>query len=149
MAYILFFAISGCVRKVTEPTLWWKTEILICVSISTTGISISLSSAAVFYKFRKTPVVKFSFKELSYIMYSGMILAYCSTYLILATATELTCTLVRFIPGLSLTMIYGPLLVKTNRVSRIFSMSKKRFPKLRPKYLSTKFQVSSSSSLFI
>jgi hypothetical protein len=54
---------------------------------------------------------------------------------------KITCYLVRVMPGLSLSLIYGALLIKTNRIYRILSRSKKRILTKKPRFMSLYSQI--------
>lgn len=105
------------------------------------GFVITFFGLVVFMKFSNTPVVKSSTKELSYTILMGMMISHASVFIILAEPTQITCTLSRFIPGLSFAMIYAALLTKTNRIARILAGSKKRFPTRKPLFMSATAQI--------
>jgi len=115
---------------------------MLCVFITSLGATLTVFTAIVFYIKRRTPIVKLASTHLSFIIFGGMLLAYSCTIFTLMIPTFYTCTLLKFIPSISLTMIYGPLLMKTNRIVRALSATKKRVPKLKIKYLSVAFLVS-------
>lgn len=69
-------------------------------------------------------------------------LAHGCTLFNLLKPSAVTCMILRFVPSISLTMIYAPVLMKTNRVSRALSATKKKYPTLRMKYISAAFLVS-------
>lgn len=54
---------------------------------------------------------------------------------------QIHCTVNRILPGISFSMIYASLLVKTNRIARILAGSKKRFPTRKPKFMSAGAQL--------
>ncbi|XP_065222319.1 metabotropic glutamate receptor 5-like isoform X2 [Planococcus citri] len=114
---------------------------IIGLAFSIIGIALTTMTMMVFYKYGNTPVVKSSTKELCYIMFFGMILAHSCSFVLIGEPTIPRCTIVRIVPGISLCIMYSALLVKTNRISRILSMSKKRFPTLKPRLMSTMSQV--------
>lgn len=85
--------------------------------------------------------MKASTRELCYIVLCGMILSHLSIFAILALPTPKSCALSRTLPGISFSMIYGSLLIKTNRISRLLAISKKRFPTKKLKFMSPLSQV--------
>lgn len=67
--------------------------------------------------------------------------SHASIFTILGKPSKLSCTLNRFLPGLSFALIYSALLTKTNRIARILAGSKKRFPTRKPLFMSATAQV--------
>ena len=95
----------------------------------------------IFIQFNNTPVVKASTRELCYIVLVGMILSHLSVFTILSVPTVEMCALQRIMPGIAFAMIYGSLLIKTNRIARLLAIAKKRFPKTKLKFMSPLSQV--------
>lgn len=111
------------------------------MSIALLGFTATTFAFFVFLKHSKTPVVKSSTKELSYIILLGTVLCHLSTFAIIAKPSPISCALGRFMPGISFSMIYAALLTKTNRIARILAGSKKKFPTRKPRFMSTTSQV--------
>lgn len=55
----------------------------------------------------------------------------------------------RILPGISFSMIYASLFVKTNRIARILAGSKKRFPTRKPRFMSAGAQLLLTSILIL
>ena len=53
----------------------------------------------------------------------------------------ITCYLSRIMPGFSLSLIYGALITKTNRIARILASSKKRIITKKPRFMSLTAQI--------
>ncbi|VDM11277.1 unnamed protein product [Wuchereria bancrofti] len=68
-----------------------------------------------------TPVVKASGRELSYIILIAMIMCYAMTFLLISRPTTFNCAIKRTGIGFAFSCLYAALLVKTNRIARIFS----------------------------
>ncbi|KAF5273496.1 hypothetical protein FQA39_LY07513 [Lamprigera yunnana] len=130
-----------CVLLPIEYMQWFDTQAVVAIFFSTLGFITTSFAFIVFAKYSDTPVVKSSTKELSYTILVGMITSHASIFVILAKPTKVTCTLSRFIPGLSFAMIYAALLTKTNRIARILAGSKKRFPTRKPLFMSATAQI--------
>ena len=133
--------VSECVEMPHEYVRYTDFMGITSSVFSVIGIVSTVMTMMVFYKYGNTPVVKSSTKELCYIMFIGMILAHLCSFVLIGKPTIQRCTVVRIVPGISLCIMYSALLVKTNRISRILSMSKKRFPTLKPRLMSTMSQV--------
>lgn len=91
--------------------------------------------------FNDTPVVKSSTRELMYVILSGIMLSYATTFVLLQKPTVASCTLARIMPGFSLCLIYGSLVTKTNRICRILAISKKKIIRRRGRFLTTSAQL--------
>lgn len=76
-----------------------------------------------------------------------MIFSHSSVFSIIAKPSVITCTISRTLPGISFSMIYASLLVKTNRIARILAGSKKRFPTRKPRFMSAGAQLVITSLL--
>lgn len=120
---------------------WTDTESIISTGFSVLGIILSALVLIIFIRFNNTPVVKASTRELCYIVLSGMIVSHLSIFSILANPTVIMCAISRTVPGISFAMIYGSLLIKTNRIARLLAISKKRFPSKKLKFMSPMSQV--------
>lgn len=120
---------------------WSDTESVISIAFSILGTLLSGVVLLIFMRFNNTPVVKASTRELCYIVLVGMILSHASIFSILARPTVEMCTLSRILPGIAFSMIYGSLLIKTNRIARLLAISKKRFPSKKLKFMSPLSQV--------
>lgn len=120
--------------------------ILFLFSFSCFGIITTLITAVIFISYQNTPIVKSSTRELCYLMLIGMIMAHSTVFFVflLKEVSFFTNVILRTWPTVSFSIIYASLLVKTNRIARILAISKKKFPNLRPRFMSLTSQVSSS-----
>ncbi len=126
-----------------EPTYLKSTDIiaiglifLACLSLIMTIILIIL-----FYKNRGEKLIRASGRELMTIIMGGITLAYLIVFTFITKPTTVFCYISHFGFNISVSLIYGPLLMKTNRVYRIFSGGKKGVKTFR--------FISSSSQLFM
>ena len=92
----------------------------IAISLSTLGISLTTFVTCAFIYHNKTPIVKASGRELSYTMLLGIYICFASAVIFLCPPSKIICGIQRFIAGLSLNLCYASLLLKTNRLYRIF-----------------------------
>jgi hypothetical protein len=120
---------------------WSDTESVISTIVSLLGTTLSTIVLIIFIRFNNTPVVKASTRELCYIVLFGMILSHLSVFTIISIPTVEMCALQRILPGIAFAMIYGSLLIKTNRISRLLAISKKRFPTKKLKFMTPLSQV--------
>ena len=109
------------------PTVYIKiTDAVGCTILfgSSFGIFTSTTIFAIFFKFRNSRIVKASSRELSLIIIFFLYICFCTPIVFLIKPSKYVCGLQRFIVGLSLTGCYTPLMLKTNRIYRIFKASK-------------------------
>lgn len=132
---------SGCFQIDIEYIQWTETPSLIAISIAILGIIATICSMIVFIQHNNTPVVKASTRELSYMILIGMILAYSTTFFLLAKPSREVCFMTRILPGFSFSIIYGSLVTKTNRIARILAGSKKRIMTKKLRFMSSSAQV--------
>ena len=93
-----------------------------------------------FIRHKNSKIVKSSSRELSFFMLGGLYLCFISPCIFLLNPTVVRCGLRRFIFGLSLTACYTPLMLKTNRIYRIFRAA--RFSVSMPFLVSPTSQIS-------
>lgn len=120
---------------------WRSVGPMSAITIALIGLSLTLATAFVFIRHNKTPVVKSSTRELSYMILFAMILCYLTTFFLVARPQKLTCLATRILPGFSFSMMYGALVTKTNRIARILAGSKKKIITRRPRFMSATAQV--------
>lgn len=114
-------------------------------AFSCLGILMTLAVIGLFVKHNDTPLVRASGRELSYMVLFGILLCYLNTFALLARPTFEVCVTQRFGVGVGFSIIYGALLTKTNRISRIFMSASQSAQ--RPSYISPKSQVVITCSL--
>lgn len=98
---------------------------IVLMTLAAVGLGSSCLTLLAFIHYNSKPLVKASSRELSYIMFIGIILSYVLVYSFLVKPTTPTCYINRFGFMLSFTLTYAPLLTKTNRIFRIFDAGKK------------------------
>ncbi|XP_017486927.1 PREDICTED: metabotropic glutamate receptor-like, partial [Rhagoletis zephyria] len=118
---------------------WDSTYALIAIGVSVFGMGLTVFVVAIFFRYSETPIVKASGRELSFILLSGICFCFLNTFILLAKPTLLSCSLQRFGVGFGFSIIYGALLTKTNRISRIFDSARKTAR--RPSFISPRSQV--------
>ncbi|XP_023703761.1 metabotropic glutamate receptor 4 isoform X4 [Cryptotermes secundus] len=115
------------------------------MSLSSTGILITLFVCGVFVRHNDTPVVRASGRELSYVLLTGILLCYCVTFALVLRPTDVVCGIQRFGAGFCFTVVYAALLTKTNRIARIFNAGKRTAK--RPSFISPRSQLFICSGL--
>lgn len=102
------------------------------------GIISTLFVASVFVRYNNTPVVMASGRELCYCMLFGISLCYMVTFVLVSAPSVYICAMQRVLIGLSMSAIYSAILVKTNRLARVF----KPTTPIRPRFINPIAQVS-------
>ena len=107
--------------------------------IAAIGFVVTSYVIYVFIKFRETPVVKASGRELSFVLLGGILCCYGMTFVIIMKPNDIVCGAQKFGIGFCFAVCYSALLTKTNRIARIFRAGKRTVK--RPKFISPKSQL--------
>ena len=94
----------------------------------------------VFLAYNRHRVVKASSRELSAILLVGLVLCYTMPFFFVAKPSPVLCTIRRFFFGVCFAVCFSALLVKTNRIYRIFNQ-KSLNPTKVPRFISSLSQV--------
>uniref|UniRef100_A0A3Q3KKF4 Metabotropic glutamate receptor 5 n=1 Tax=Monopterus albus TaxID=43700 RepID=A0A3Q3KKF4_MONAL len=128
--------LTGCDPIPVEYLRWGDPEPIAAVVFACLGLMATFFVTAVFIRFRDTPVVKSSSRELCYIILAGICLGYLCTFSLIAKPLVIHCYLQRLGIGLSPAMSYSALVTKTNRIARILAGSKKKICTKKPRFMS-------------
>ncbi|XP_057694054.1 metabotropic glutamate receptor 5b [Corythoichthys intestinalis] len=128
--------LTGCDAIPVEYLRWGDPEPIAAVVFACLGLMATFFVTAVFIRFRDTPVVKSSSRELCYIILAGICLGYLCTFSLIAKPHVIHCYLQRLGIGLSPAMSYSALVTKTNRIARILAGSKKKICTKKPRFMS-------------
>ena len=103
------------------------TQLLSLVILTISGIFLCLTLVifAVYIYNYEAPIIKATSRELSLFSMSGLALMLVLPVVIVQKPSFTSCCLQRVLYGLSLTCCYAPLMLKTNRIHRIFVQSQK------------------------
>ena len=108
-------------NKLSEDHISFKHPLgIIAIVLSIGGISLTICVIGIFAHHNKRPIVKASGRELSYLMLFGITMCFAAAVIFLFPPSRIVCGAQRFIAGLSLSLCYASLLLKTNRLYRIF-----------------------------
>ncbi|AWO99132.1 putative metabotropic glutamate receptor 5-like [Scophthalmus maximus] len=128
--------LTGCDPIPVEFLRWGDPEPIAAVVFACLGLMFTFFVTAVFIRFRDTPVVKSSSRELCYIILAGICLGYLCTFSLISKPHVIHCYLQRLGIGLSPAMSYSALVTKTNRIARILAGSKKKICTKKPRFMS-------------
>ncbi|XP_033953928.1 metabotropic glutamate receptor 5b [Pseudochaenichthys georgianus] len=130
------FDLTGCDPIPVEYLRWGDPEPIAAVVFACLGLMFTFFVTAVFIRFRDTPVVKSSSRELCYIILAGICMGYLCTFSLITKPHVVHCYLQRLGIGLSPAMSYSALVTKTNRIARILAGSKKKICTKKPRFMS-------------
>ena len=82
----------------------------------------TLVATCIFAVHWNTPFIKASGRELSLILLAGIFLSFLTTFVIVTKPTVVVCGVMRFSIGICYTICYATVVIKTNRVARIFAI---------------------------
>ena len=99
----------------------WSIAIIILTII---GIIVTTIVATIFIVYYKHKLIKASSRELSAVLLTGIMLCYILPFFYIEKPSEWNCAIQRFGVGFCFSLCYSALLVKTNRIHRIFNQLK-------------------------
>ena len=107
----------------TPPSPW----AVIILLLTCAGIAATVFVAVMFVIFHKKKVIKASSRELSAILLGGILLCYILPFLFVGKPSPALCGVRRFAIGFCFAISYSALLVRSNRIHRIFDHSRVNF----------------------
>uniref|UniRef100_A0A914H5N1 G-protein coupled receptors family 3 profile domain-containing protein n=1 Tax=Globodera rostochiensis TaxID=31243 RepID=A0A914H5N1_GLORO len=117
---------KGCfslAEKHLKYMRWNSWYSVVPIVLATVGIVATVAVTLIYTIHAQTPVVKASGRELSYVLLFSCLLCYSMTFVLLSKPSWMVCTIRRTGIGLAFSCLYSALLVKTNRIHRIFSQA--------------------------
>ena len=113
---------------------------LLCLTFAVVGL-LTTTGIIVFYVIKRNEkLIKASSRELSFTILVGALFAYTGSLAYIFKPGPIVCLWARFGTSVSFTLLYAPLLTKTNRVHRIFDAGKRGIKK-PPSWVSSRSQV--------
>ena len=131
---------SACIRipiSFLQISHSWPIALL---TLSTIGLIATISVILLFLVCYKHKIVKASSREVSGILLAGLVLCYTMPFFFADTPSPPMCAIRRFGVGFSFAICFSALLVKTNRIYRIFNQ-KALDPTRPPRFTSPLSQV--------
>ncbi|CAH1798648.1 unnamed protein product [Owenia fusiformis] len=127
-------------RPIIPEFLKLDDVISICLLFfASVGLFGCITALSLMVKYRKEKLIKASSRELLAVTLCGTILNFLTVFFIVAKPTTWSCVMYQNGFYLSGSLIYVPLLIKANRVFRIFSLSMKTTKK--PRFVASKWQL--------
>uniref|UniRef100_A0A1I8HQK1 G_PROTEIN_RECEP_F3_4 domain-containing protein n=1 Tax=Macrostomum lignano TaxID=282301 RepID=A0A1I8HQK1_9PLAT len=130
---------TRCLRLQVQHMQWGSWYSAVAMALSSIGIICTLLVVGTFLRYNDTPIVKASGRELSYLLLSGCLLCYLMTFLLLMKPSTVACCIQRVGIGLGFSVMYASLLIKTNRIARIFEAASSSAR--RPQFISPRSQL--------
>ena len=131
-------SLTACVILPVVYPSWTDVPAQILTVLVSVGITSCIGTAVFYVAHRHHRVIKASGRELSAILFMGIISCFSAAMLHFVMPTNTVCGLRRFADGVSMTMCYAPLLLQTYRIYRIFKSAQKSV--LRPSFVSPRSQ---------
>ena len=131
--------LKNCTPLPEEHLYYYDVIAVVAMSLATLGMCVTTYVIHVFVKFRDTPVVRASGRELSFVLLTGILGCYAMTFVIIAPPSAVVCGTEQFGIGFFFSVCYSALLVKTNRIARIFRAGRRTAK--RPRYISPRSQL--------
>ncbi|CAD1478179.1 unnamed protein product, partial [Heterotrigona itama] len=103
----------------------------------------------VFWIYRRTPIIKASGRELSFLLLVGAFGCFSMTFAVVAKPSVESCAVVRFGIGFCYTVCYAALATKINRIHRIFNGAPGRHSPRKRRFTSPKSQLTIASILVL
>ena len=131
---------NKCVKNRISYLTWtdpWSFTIMLCASF---GIITTMFITLVYIVFYKHILIKASSRELSVILLVGLMLCYITPFWFVAKPTLVICFIRRFTTGINFSVCFSAVLVKTNRIHRIFNQPTQQL-KITPIFISPLSQV--------
>ena len=106
-----------------QPTfLTWSDPLaIIIIILSLLGIATTTFVTLVFVIYHNEHLIKASSRELSAVLLCGIMLCYLMPFVYIAKPSPASCAIQRFGVGFCFSLCFSALLVKTNRIHRIFN----------------------------
>uniref|UniRef100_A0A8C6T272 Extracellular calcium-sensing receptor n=1 Tax=Neogobius melanostomus TaxID=47308 RepID=A0A8C6T272_9GOBI len=109
-----------CFLKEIEFLSWTEPFGIALTICSVLGVILTTFVLAVFVKYRNTPIVKATNRELSYVLLFSLICCFSSSLIFIGEPQDWTCRLRQPAFGISFVLCISCILVKTNRVLLVF-----------------------------
>ena len=112
---------TECVLVSPSYLMWSRWLSILILILTLFGIIATTAVTIVFVVYHKHQLIKASSRELSAVLLTGIILCYLLPFFFIAKPAPWNCAIRRFGIGFCFSLCYSALLVKTNRIHRIFN----------------------------
>ena len=112
---------TECTLIVPSHLTWFHGWSIVTIILTSLGIIATSAVAIIFVVYYKHQLIKASSRELIVVLLIGIMLSYLLPFFYIAKPSIWVCTVRRFGTGFCFALCYSALLVKTNRIHRIFN----------------------------
>ncbi|EDO46638.1 predicted protein, partial [Nematostella vectensis] len=112
---------SGCFPIDAEYLRWEDRWAIVILTFSGIGVLAVVVTVIVFIKFHATAVVRAASQQLCFVLLTGICLFFLTPVVFVMKPSKISCMMLPFMIGLCFSMVVGTILIKTNRISRIFN----------------------------
>ena len=112
---------TSCVYIQPTFLIWSDPLAVVIIILSLLGIVATSFVIIVFVIYHNNLLIKASSRELSAVLLCGIMLCYLMPFIYIAKPSQATCAIQRFGVGFCFSLCFSALLVKTNRIHRIFN----------------------------
>lgn len=137
---------SACREIPVTYFTWSSAWAVVILCLTSIGIIATIFITVIFVVFHRKTVIKASSRELSAFMLTGILLCYAIPFLFVTKPSPAVCGLRRFAIGFCFAIIYAALLVRSNRIHRIFNRPAKQI-NTPPRFIGSVSQVVIASGL--
>ena len=116
---------TTCINNTIIFLEWDNPWSIVLITLTCIGVVLTLVVGVILLVHIQHEFIKASSRELSAILLGGILFCYVVPFFYIAQPSPAICGLRRLLLGLSFTIMYAALLVKTNRIHRIFNRSSK------------------------
>ena len=113
--------------------------VIAVVLMSAIGIIVTIGIILIFYYYKDTEIVRMSAPELSFPLLFGVFMLYILVFIIVSDQTDFLCAIRRFGIGFAYCVCFSAVLIKTNRLARVFN--NKYTSNQSPRFLSASSQI--------
>lgn len=145
LGYIPDARLAKCLKLDLTYPKWSEPISSSLAVVAALGMVVAIGTFVFYVINHNHSVIKAAGRELSLIIFIGILLCFVASFICLAKPTDLVCTLRRYIGSSCFTICYAPLLMKTNRIYRIFTHA--RHSAARPPLIKPMSQVLISMGL--
>ena len=132
-------AFTNCVSINPEHINFSEPIVILILSLSVLGIVVSLFAAIGIWYHRSHPLIKSTSRELSSVNIIGLTISCFAAILVTQTPTSVLCILCELSISICFTLTFAPIVLKVNRIWRIFHAGRKSVK--RPRFVGPRQQL--------
>ncbi|KAL3220134.1 hypothetical protein MRX96_005524 [Rhipicephalus microplus] len=120
---------DGCERIPQKYAQWTEAGSILTIVISSLSIANTVCTTAVFIRYARSPIVKMTSRELSFVLLAGVLLSEAGTFAVASKPSVASCLLERLCPVLGVATVYAAIFAKAYLLCRVLAATESRgFP---------------------